>query len=236
MSARLGQYQLTLVPAASDGVRQTLVHVRASATGAFVFAGAPSVFVRVVLEVRTLLPALVHLVSAFKVVSASSGALPALVGHVLVLTHAVLDELRKGRFIGDDGASHRSVDELVAFVRLLLVPLVHHAGDGTSYVHGLTGDRHAIAKDKERCRHGQEQLHEVHSVLLRCKTFCRRSNLDLIETSREVQRSALVISGLSSQHISTVRFGPLFGHPTYSDQCPLLGVKRTCADVRSNVR
>src|SRR5262245_56815106 len=162
MSTRLGQYQLTLVPAASDGVRQTLVHVRASAADALKFAGAPSVFVHVFLEVRTLLPALVHLVSAFKVVSACSGALPALVGQVLVLTHAVLDELRKRRTTWDDDASHRSVDELVSFVRLLLVPLVHHAGDGTSYVHGLTGGCLAVGKDEERYWRGYEQLLEAH--------------------------------------------------------------------------
>ena len=61
------------------------------------------------------------------------------------LTPDVLDELREGGTVGDDDAAHRSVDELVSFVRLLLVPLVHHAGDGTSCVHGLTGGCRPIA-------------------------------------------------------------------------------------------
>jgi glutathione S-transferase len=40
VSATLAQYQLALVSAASERVRQVLDHVRAAATGGFVFTGA----------------------------------------------------------------------------------------------------------------------------------------------------------------------------------------------------
>jgi hypothetical protein len=40
VSATLGQYQLALVSAASERVRQVLDRERAAATGGFVFAGA----------------------------------------------------------------------------------------------------------------------------------------------------------------------------------------------------
>ena len=79
-SATLGQHQLALVCAACEGVRQILIRVRSPATGAFVGASATGNLVRVFVEVRTLLPALVYLVSTFKGVSACPGALPAFVG------------------------------------------------------------------------------------------------------------------------------------------------------------
>ena len=54
-----GQYYIALESAARESVRQTLVHVRAAATRAFVFAGASGPFVDVFLKVRTLLKGLV---------------------------------------------------------------------------------------------------------------------------------------------------------------------------------
>src|SRR6476659_4115463 len=94
VTAILGQYQLALVCAACEGVGQTLVHVRPPATSPFDRSGATGIFVPVCFEVRTFLPGLVYLVPPFKVASAGPGALPALVGHVLVLAYAVLNELR----------------------------------------------------------------------------------------------------------------------------------------------
>ena len=55
----LGQFDLAVVSASRESVRQTLVRVRAAATGALVFPGAASDLECVLLEVRTLLPALV---------------------------------------------------------------------------------------------------------------------------------------------------------------------------------
>src|SRR5262245_14213953 len=56
---------------------------------------------RVFLEVRTLLPALVHLVSTLKSPSAGPAALPAPIGQVLVLTYAVFRGLRCGWIVGN---------------------------------------------------------------------------------------------------------------------------------------
>src|SRR5262245_2903677 len=55
---RLGQYHLSLVSAAPEGIRQIFGCVRASACGALEFTRAPGPLVGEVLEVRTLLPAL----------------------------------------------------------------------------------------------------------------------------------------------------------------------------------
>src|SRR5262245_1746068 len=145
----LGQYHLALICAAEQCacVVQGLVHVRAAATSAFVFASATGIFVRVFLEVRTLLPALVSLVSTFKGVTAGSAGLPPLVRHVLVLPHAILSELRCGRIIGDADASLDKIGHLVSLFRLRLSPLVVHAGDGASHVHCLTSVPHSIAKN-----------------------------------------------------------------------------------------
>jgi len=100
----------------------------------------------VFLEVRTLLPALVPFVSTFKRVSAGPAGLPALVWHVIVLSHAILCELRCGGIVGDNDASLDKIGQLVSLVRLRLSPLVVHAGDGASYVHGLTGDCYALPR------------------------------------------------------------------------------------------
>src|SRR5215831_14240889 len=54
-----GKDQLALVSAGREVVGQAVVSVRATTTGTFVFAGAPSPLVNVFLEVRTLLPGLV---------------------------------------------------------------------------------------------------------------------------------------------------------------------------------
>jgi hypothetical protein len=54
-----GKDQLALVSAGREVVGQAVVRVRATTTGTFVFAGAPSPLVNVFLEVRTLLPGLV---------------------------------------------------------------------------------------------------------------------------------------------------------------------------------
>src|SRR6476646_7443361 len=93
-SFKSGQFDLALVCAACEGVAQTFVHVRAPATSPFERSSATGIFVRVFFEVRTFLPGLVYLAPPFKVASAGPGALPALVGHVLVLAYAVLNELR----------------------------------------------------------------------------------------------------------------------------------------------
>ena len=66
--------------AAGESVRQILVEVRAAAAGALVFAGASGRLVRVLLEVRTLLPSKGFLVSTLKGVSASSAAFQLLSG------------------------------------------------------------------------------------------------------------------------------------------------------------
>src|SRR5262245_37321627 len=126
--SHLGQFQRAFVFAAEECVGQSFVRVRAAATGAFVFAGAPGPLVSVFLEVRTLLPGLVSLVSTFVGVSAGSGALPALVWHVLVLPHAILCELRIGVIVGDDDASLDKIGQLVSLFRLRLRRLVVHAG------------------------------------------------------------------------------------------------------------
>src|SRR4029078_7656032 len=121
--------------------------VRAAATGVFVFACAPGNFVGVFLEVRTLLPAIVSLIPT-NIVSAGSGGLPALVGHVLVFSHTVLDKLRLSGVVWDDDAALDSVDQLVSFFRLLLVPLIVHADDSARFVDGLSGICSSTAKDK----------------------------------------------------------------------------------------
>ena len=58
-SVASGQYQLAFESAGGEGVRQTVVRVRATATRAFILAGAPRPLVDVFLEVRTLLKGLV---------------------------------------------------------------------------------------------------------------------------------------------------------------------------------
>src|ERR1700716_1774281 len=73
----LGQYQRALVFAARKGVGKTLVHVRTAALDPLVFPGTVGFCVRVLLEVRALLPSQVNLATRI-VISAGSGTLPAL--------------------------------------------------------------------------------------------------------------------------------------------------------------
>src|SRR5262245_34423188 len=101
-----------------------------AATGAPVFANATCILVRIFLEVRTLFPAEVHLVSTFIVVSAGPAAPPTSIRHVLVLSYAVRGGLWCGDIVGDLYASPSVVDQLVSFFRLLHIPLVVHAGQG----------------------------------------------------------------------------------------------------------
>jgi hypothetical protein len=101
-------------------ILKAIVSFSALTTGAFVFAGLPGRLERVFLEVRTLLPALVSLVSTFVGVSAGPGGLPALVWHVLVLPHAILCVLRCGGIVGDEDASLGKIGQLVSLVSLRL--------------------------------------------------------------------------------------------------------------------
>src|SRR4029077_10023933 len=101
---------------------------------ALIFARATGDLERVFLEVRTLLKGLQFGVSILVGVSARSAALPALVGHVLVLSHAVQCVFRCGGIVGDVDASSGVVDQLVSLFDLLLVPLVVDADDRASVV------------------------------------------------------------------------------------------------------
>src|SRR5262245_53151708 len=96
-----GQFQLALLSAVRDGVGQIFACIGSYATGTLVFAGPTGKLTRVFLEVRTLLPALVHLISTLKSPSTGPAALPALIGQVLVLTYAVLRGLRCGWIVGN---------------------------------------------------------------------------------------------------------------------------------------
>ena len=146
-----------------QSVRQVLVHVRAAAIRALIFAGAASDLVGVLLEVRTLFPRRLG-VSALDGIGAGSAALPAPVRHVFVFTHAVLRVLRRGGIVGDAHASAGIVDQLVTLLRLLLVPLVVHAYEGARIVDGLRRVCRSIAENKERKGHGDEELFEIHVV------------------------------------------------------------------------
>ena len=108
LAARLGQYQLALVSAAAEGVRQ-VSSVRAAAAGAFVFAGATGDLERIFLEVRTLLTALVQLVSTFKSDVAGPRAVPAPIRHILVVSYAIVGGHRRGSGIVGDGYASASV-------------------------------------------------------------------------------------------------------------------------------
>src|SRR5262245_42086564 len=97
-----GQFYHGLVFAGCQRVfEECLRRVGAAATGTLVFAGAAGDLVQVFLEVRTLLPSDVDRVSTFKSLRASSAALPASIGHVLVLSYAVFCVFRCGWIVGD---------------------------------------------------------------------------------------------------------------------------------------
>ena len=97
----LGKDYLAFVLAACEGIRQIFGCVRASALGALEFAGASGIFIRIFLEVRTLLEALLQRVSTFKGDGTSPGAFLATVRHVLIFALTVTSVLQLGWIVGD---------------------------------------------------------------------------------------------------------------------------------------
>jgi hypothetical protein len=79
--------------------------------------------------VRALFPRQIDFVSALADVGAGPRPCPASIGHVLVLSDAVLGGLRGGRIVVDEDAAAGVVDKLVTFVDLFLVPLVDRANE-----------------------------------------------------------------------------------------------------------
>src|SRR5262245_60307410 len=134
MNETLRQHQLALVCAAREGVRHVLVNIGAAATGALVFTGAARERVWICFQLRTLLPGVGQLVSIFIGARAGPVALPASIGHVLILSYAVHGDLLYGGIAGEFHAAASEVDQLVPLLNLLLVPLVVYAGDSALFV------------------------------------------------------------------------------------------------------
>ena len=155
---RSGQHQLAFVSSAREGVRKFLVRVGAAATRALKYAGAASNLVVGLLEVRTLLKAAIHLVPTLKVESAGAAALPAPLGHVLELSHAVLCVFRCGGSVGDADASANIVDPLVCFFRLRFGPLVGYAGESARIAYGLARTCRSTAKNKSAAGTARNRL------------------------------------------------------------------------------
>src|SRR5262245_5112285 len=148
MSTPLGQFYRTLVSAAREGVRQILISVCAAATSSLIFACATGNLVRVVLEVGAFLPGVGYRVSSLlELVGAGPAALIAPIGHVFVLSYAVLGVFRRGGIVGDGYASANVVDQLVSLFHFLLVPLVGHANESAHVVDGLTSVCRPVAYD-----------------------------------------------------------------------------------------
>jgi hypothetical protein len=95
------QFQFALVSAEREGVRQIFACISSHAPGALVLAGPTGKRAHVFLKVRTLLPALVHLVTTLKSPSTRPAALPAPIRQVLVLSYAVLRGLWCRWIVGD---------------------------------------------------------------------------------------------------------------------------------------
>ena len=91
-------------------------------------------------------------------VSAVPAALPAPIRHVLVVSFTLHRFFWCCGIVGDVYASASVVHQLVSFFRLLRIPLVVHAGDGSrAMVDGLSGVCDSTAKDKGE--HGYKQVH-----------------------------------------------------------------------------
>src|SRR5262245_39615489 len=81
-----------------------------------------------------------------------------------------------GRVVVDADASAGVFDQLVALVRLRLVPLVSRACDGARFVDGLPGMGCASKNDEHRWQ-GNEQSLRVHDVVLPLRYGLSRVNL-----------------------------------------------------------
>ena len=102
------------------------------------------------------------------VVRAGSGALPAPIGHVFVVSDAVLTDRRFRGIVRDKNAAHGSIYQLVSFLRLLDVPLVVHAGHGACILDRLTRICASTAENAQGYGRRYEQLLEVHIDFLSC--------------------------------------------------------------------
>jgi hypothetical protein len=88
---------------------------------------------------RTLLPGSSYAAFIYEVHGTAPGALPTAIGHVLIFSYTVVRGLLSGRIVGDVDASAGIVDQLVSFLRLLLVPLIVNACESAHFVDGLPG-------------------------------------------------------------------------------------------------